>query len=75
MINVAVYLRSESSDSYLYLYSVETAKEVVNKLLADNYEMETGCISNYKVESNNKEFNQQVRDEISEYLYEVHNND
>jgi len=73
MINVAVYLKSESCDSYLYLYSVETAKDVVNKLLSDNYEMETGCICEYEVESNNKEFNQQVKYEISEYMYEVFN--
>lgn len=68
MINIAVYLKSESCDNYLYLYSVEKPEEVVSKLLSDNYEFETGCICDYEVESNCKEINKQVIELISEHL-------
>ena len=68
MINVAIYLKSESCDSYLYLYKVKTSKDALNKLVSDNYEFETGCICDYEVESNDLEFNQQVSQIISEYL-------
>ena len=68
MINIAIYLKSESCDSYLYLYEVKTPKDALNKLVSDNYEFETGCICDYEVESNNLEFNQQVIQLISEHL-------
>lgn len=68
MINVAVYLKSESCDSYLYLYQVEDAKDIVSKLVEDNCEFESRCICDYEVESNNDEFNHEVMDLISNWL-------
>ena len=68
MINVAVFLMSESGDEYLYLYSAKTPEDVLENLLKDNYEMETLNICNYMVESNNKDFNKQVKELISKHL-------
>lgn len=68
MINIAVFLKSESCDNYLYLYSVEKAQDVVDKLILDNCEFEGGYICDYDVESNDAEFNNKVLSLISEYL-------
>ena len=68
MINIAVFLKSESCDNYLYLYSVEKAQDVVDKLILDNCEFEGGYICDYDVESNDSEFNNQVLSLISEHL-------
>lgn len=68
MINIAVFLKSESCDNYLYLYSVEKAQDVVDKLILDNCEFEGGYICDYDVESNDSEFNNQLLSLISEHL-------
>lgn len=68
MINIAVFLKSESCDNYLYLYSVEKAQDVVDKLILDNCEFEGGYICDYEVESNDAEFNNQVLSLISQHL-------
>lgn len=67
-MNIAVYLKSESCDSYLYLYSVEQAKEVINNLIKDNYDFELKCICDYEVKSNIKKVNAEVKRLISDYL-------
>lgn len=73
MINIAVFLHSESYYSYLYLYSVEKAQEVVDKLILDNCEFCDGYICDYKVESNDSQFNNQVLILISQHFGQCYN--
>ena len=67
-MNIAVYLKSESCDNYLYLYSVEEVKEVVDKLREDSCEFESKCICDFEVQSNDKEANVEVTELILDYL-------
>ena len=67
-MNIAVYLKSESCDSYLYLYSVEEVKEVIDKLTEDSYEFQNRCICDFEVESNDREVNVEITELILDYL-------
>lgn len=65
---VAVYLKSESGDNYLYLYSKRVP--IIANLKRDCYEFEIKCICDVEVESGDELYKQAAKDLICSYLFD-----